>query len=116
MCAGGRLASTDLIARGATLPEIGVNQKVDTALFALKAGDTSAPIQTDTAIVVARVSERQDVDPAALAAEQDTVRAELLRGRRGEFFSAYMEKAKTGMRIEENAAVVQQLLGIATAP
>lgn len=111
--AGGRLAQTELIARGATLPEIGVNQKVETALFALKAGETSAPISTDAAVVVGRVVERQDMDPAAFEAERDTVRTELMRQRRGEFFSSYMEKAKAGMRIEENATVVAQLLGTA---
>ncbi len=107
--AGGRLASTDLITRGATLPEIGVNQKVEDALFALKAGETSAPISTGSAIVVARVSERAEVDPAALAAERETVRAQLTQQRRGEFFSAYMVKAKADMDIAYNETVIQKL-------
>jgi peptidyl-prolyl cis-trans isomerase D len=108
--AGGRLSSTDLIARGSTLPEIGVNQKVDDALFALKAGATTAPVSTPTAVVVARVVSREEVDPAALEAERESVREQLTRQRRGEFFSAYMEKAKTGMRIERDDAVIQLLL------
>jgi peptidyl-prolyl cis-trans isomerase D len=109
--AGGRVVPTDLIARGATLPEIGVNQRVEDALFTLKAGETTAPIATETAVVVGRLAERQEVDPAALAAERETVRDELARQRRGEFFSAYMEKAKADMRITRNDRVVAQLLG-----
>jgi peptidyl-prolyl cis-trans isomerase D len=108
--AGARVASTELIARGATLPEIGVNQKVEEALFALKPGETTAPLPTGTSIVVGRVAEKQDIDQAALAAERETVRDELAQRRRGEFFSAYMEKAKTDMAITRNDDVIAQLL------
>jgi peptidyl-prolyl cis-trans isomerase D len=108
--AGGRLASTDLIARGSTLPEIGINQKVEDALFALKAGETTAPISTGSAVAVGRLVSREEMDPAALDAERESVRAQLTRQRRGEFFSAYMTKAKSGMRILQNETVVQQLL------
>ncbi len=47
---------------------------IDEAAFALKAGETSQPIATDTAVVVAHVRERQDIEPEALAAERDTLR------------------------------------------
>ena len=35
-------------------PEVGVSSLVDNAVFGLKAGATSAPITTDTAVIVAR--------------------------------------------------------------
>lgn len=108
--AGARVSSTDLIARGATLPEIGVNQKVEDALFALKAGQVTDPVSTPTAVVVARVVSREEMDAAALDGERESVRAQLIRQRRGEFFSAYMEKAKGAMRIVRNEEVVAQLL------
>ena len=64
--AGVEVKSTELITRGSALPEVGVSQVVDDAVFALKAGETSGPIATDTAVVVARVKERTDVEPGGL--------------------------------------------------
>jgi peptidyl-prolyl cis-trans isomerase D len=108
--AGGRIVSSDLVARGSTLPEVGVNQKLEDALFAAKPGELTAPVTTPTTVVVGRVVERQDIDSAALAAERETVREELTRRRRGEFFAAYMEKAKTDMRVERNESVIAELM------
>ena len=108
--AGARVVSTELISRGSTLPEVGVNQTLDEALFAAQPGAATAPVTTETSVVVGRVAERKDIDPAALAAERETVRDELARRRRGEFFAAYMEKARVNMRVERNDGVIAQLM------
>jgi peptidyl-prolyl cis-trans isomerase D len=92
--AGVEVKTTDFIARGASYPEVGVSDTIDAAVFALKAGETTPPVPTDTAVVVARVKERQEITPANLDAERDTLRARLLQERRGQFFAAYMTKAK----------------------
>ncbi len=60
--AGVEVKSTDFIARGTALPDVGVSPAVDAAVFSLKPGDTTQPITTDTAIVIARVKERQDTE------------------------------------------------------
>jgi parvulin-like peptidyl-prolyl isomerase len=88
-----------------------VSDKVDAAAFALKAGQTSQPIATDTAVVVVHVRERQEITPEALAAERDTLRTELTDQRRAAFFSAYMAKAMENMDVTYNEAVIAQLLG-----
>ena len=41
--------------RSSLPPEVGVSSAVDDAVFALKAGQTTAPISTESAVVVARV-------------------------------------------------------------
>ena len=64
-------------ARGTALPDVGVNGAVDDAVFALKAGQTTAPIATDNAVVVAHVKERQDIKPETFATERDALRDEL---------------------------------------
>ena len=46
--AGVEVKSTDFVTRGAALPEVGVNNAVDAAVFGLKAGETSAPIPPTT--------------------------------------------------------------------
>ncbi len=108
--AGVEVKTTDLIARGTALPEIGVNQQVEDAVFKLKAGETSAPIATDAAVVVVRVKERQDVKPEELAAGRAALREELLQQRQGQFFAAYMTKAREKMTMTYNDAAIQAVL------
>jgi peptidyl-prolyl cis-trans isomerase D len=109
--AGVEVKSTDLITRSAALPEIGVSGAVDDAVFALKAGETTPPISTENAVVVARVKERQDFNPTEFQAAREGIRGELLQARRGQFFSAYMGKAKGKMQIEFNGEAIRTLLG-----
>ena len=110
--AGVDVKTTDLISRGASLPEVGVNSAVDKAVFALKKGDTSAPIATDNAVVVARVVERTDVTPEAVTAGRTAIKEELVQQKRGEFFSAYMAKAKEKMTFTNNDAAIRTVLGM----
>jgi peptidyl-prolyl cis-trans isomerase D len=92
--AGVEVKTTELITRGSALPEVGVNQAVEDAVFALKPGDTSAPIATDNAVVVAKVVERQDVKPEDMATGKAAVADDLRQQRQNQFFGAYMAKAK----------------------
>lgn len=108
---GVEVKSTELITRGTALPEIGANAAVDTAVFALKTGETTPPIPTDNAVVVARVKERQDLKPESLATERETLRAEMLQQRRAAFFAAYMTKAKKDMEISYGEAAIKTILG-----
>ena len=109
--AGVEVRTTELITRGGSYPEIGVSDKLDQAIFALKSGETTGPIATDTAVVVARVIERQDVTADAMAAQHETLRGQLLQQRRGQFFAAYMVKAKEKMTIKTNDDTLRALLG-----
>ena len=113
--AGVTVKTTEFIARGSAYPEIGVNAAVDAAVFGLKAGETTPPIPTDTAVVIAHVKERQDVDPAKAATEKDALRSELVQQARGTFFAAYMGKAKDKLqkagKIKFNEAAIKAILG-----
>ncbi len=109
--AGVEVKKTELIARGTALPDVGVNGAVDDAVFALPQGAVSQPISTDTAVVVAHVVEKQAGTPDGLKAERDGIKSELLQNARQEFFSAYMSKAKTKMKITINEETVKALIG-----
>jgi len=109
--AGVEVKKTELIARGTALPDVGVSGVVDQAVFALNQGDVSAPIATDSAVVVAHVVEKQAGSPEGFAAERDGIRGQLLQTNRQEFFASYMTKAKAKMKIVINEAVVKQLIG-----
>ena len=101
---------TELIARGAALPDIGVSPEVDRAAFTLSPGAVSDPIETRDGTVIVRVVERDAVTPDELRQGREAFRAELLAERRGRFFAAYMGKAKQRMTVEVKNDVLQRVL------
>ena len=109
--AGVEVKTTELITRNSAYPEVGTSSAVDDAVFALKAGQTTAPISTESAVVVARVAERQDIKPEEMATGKDGLRDELAEQRRGAFFSSYMRKAQQRMSIEFSQEAIKQILG-----
>lgn len=109
--AGFEVKPTELIARGAALPDIGTNPDVEAAVFALPVGGVTGAITTPTGSVIARVAERVDVTDAQIEGGADVLRDELVNQRRNQFFSAYMAKAKATMRIDVKQDVLAQLMG-----
>jgi peptidyl-prolyl cis-trans isomerase D len=109
--AGFEAKPTELLARGAALPDIGVNPEVEAAAFALPVGGVTAPITTPNGMVIARVAERADVTDAQVAEGSDALRAELLNQQRDRFFSAYMAKAKTALKIAIRQDLLAQVMG-----
>lgn len=109
--AGADVKTTELVTRGTPYPEVGVNTKVDDAVFALAKGATSGAIETDAAVVVARVVDRTDVAPEGVAAGKAMMSSQLLQQRRQEFFAAYMSKAKQKMKITFNEAALKTIFG-----
>ena len=95
--AGVEVKTTELINRGSPLPEIGTNETVEDAIYALQTGDATGAIATENAVVVARLKERQDIKPEDYANGKLSLLEELRQRRQNEFFSAYMLKAKEKM-------------------
>jgi peptidyl-prolyl cis-trans isomerase D len=119
--AGVEVKTTDLIARGATITDVGVSPAVDAAAFALPAGGVSDPIVTDTGAVIVKVLEKADANtkPAVAAkdapaaqppATMDSVRTDLLTERRNRFYASYMSKARERMKVNINREVIAQLV------
>lgn len=108
--AGFEARTTERVARGTALPDVGVSAAVEDVVFGLAAGTTSDVITTRNAAVIARVVEREDVASDQMAAGRATLREELLNERRARFFSSYMAKAKQKMRITIDREVLQRLV------
>jgi len=108
--AGHEAKTTELSPRGTALPDAGASAAVDRVAFSLPAGGVSDPIASDSSIVIVRVAERQDVVPAEFEKGKETLRGELLAGKRNRFFSAYMAKAKQRMKIEINRETLRSVL------
>jgi peptidyl-prolyl cis-trans isomerase D len=108
--AGLEAKSSELVARGAALPDIGISPAIDKVAFGMTPGTISDPIETANGTAVIKLLERTDVTPAQLASGREATRQELLNDRRGKFFSAYMVKAKLKMGIEINREVLDRVI------
>jgi peptidyl-prolyl cis-trans isomerase D len=102
--------SSELMARGAAVPGVGLNAAVEAAAFSLGAGETSDPVLTGNTAVILHVHDRQEASPADLAATRESLRAELVSQRQNQFFSAYMENAKGRMTINIDMAAFSQVV------
>jgi parvulin-like peptidyl-prolyl isomerase len=107
--AGLDVKTTELIARGAPIAEVGISPAVEAVAFTLPAGTVSDPIKTDNGAVVVKVLERKDVTPAELAAGKKDIREQMLNERKNRFYASYMAKAREKMRINRNDATIAQV-------
>ena len=109
--AGLEVKTTELVARGAALPDIGANDAVDAVAFALPQGGVSDAIVTPTGTAIVRVVEKVNVTDAEIETGKDQLREELVNARRDRFFGAYMQKAKTGLKITTREDVLARVIG-----
>jgi peptidyl-prolyl cis-trans isomerase D len=109
--AGVEAKTSDLVARGTPLPEVGYNQTVEKAVFGMAVGAVSDPISTLNGTTIVKVIERKDVPAEELGGARDGMKQELLRERQGQFLASYMSKAKQKMTIVMNPEVLQRLTG-----
>ncbi len=109
--AGFEVKTSELIARGGSLPDIGPNAEVETAVFGAAPGTVTDAITTATGSVIVRVAEKADVTEQQIADGRDALREELTGQRRDQFFSAYMAKAKTALKIDIKQDVLAQVMG-----
>jgi len=108
--AGFEARETELIAREAPIPDIGISEGVDAVAFDLPAGAVSDPIETAAGTAIVRVVERDDVTPAELLGALAAFRRELENERRGEFFSAYVARVRADQRISVREDVLQRVV------
>jgi peptidyl-prolyl cis-trans isomerase D len=114
--AGLEIKTTDLIAREAPIPEIGVSAEIDRVAFALPKGGVSDPISTPQGTAIVRVVEKEDVTDDQAASGADALREQLLNERRDRFFSGYMVKAKEKLKITINQETLARAVGPAPQP
>ena len=109
--AGLEVKTTDLIARGAAIPDLGISDAIDKAAFALPKGGISDAITTPTGTAIIRVVDKAEVTPQQITDGRDELRDELINQRRDKFFGAYMTKAKTSLKININQATLAKAIG-----
>jgi peptidyl-prolyl cis-trans isomerase D len=109
--AGLTVKPTELIARGAPIPDLGASEAVDAVAFSLPQGGISDPITTPSGTAIVRVVEKQNVTDAEIEAGRDQLRDEMVNQRRDKFFGAYMQKAKQGLKINLRQDTLARITG-----
>jgi peptidyl-prolyl cis-trans isomerase D len=109
--AGLEVKTSDLVARGTALPDVGISDDVESAAFSLPIGGVSDPISTPTGTAIIRVVERVAASEAEVAAGREALREELVNQRRDRFFSAYMQKAKQRLTINVRQDTLARVVG-----
>jgi peptidyl-prolyl cis-trans isomerase D len=109
--AGLEIKTTELIARGAPIADLGVSEQVDAAAFALPQGGVSDAITTPTGTAIVRVAEKVTVTDQEVEQGRDQLREEMVNSRRDRFFGAYMQKAKTGLTIAIREETLARVTG-----
>jgi len=107
--AGLEVRTSELIARGAALPDIGISAAAEQAAFTLPVGAVSDPITSGNAVAVVKVVQRED-PPALDVSTRDSLRNDLLNDRRSRFFASYMSKAKEKMKIRINRETLKKVV------
>jgi peptidyl-prolyl cis-trans isomerase D len=109
--AGREVRTTELVARGSVLPDVGVSPAVDKAAFALPAEGVSDPIATDAGAAIVRVIEKTPVVEKDLVTARDSLRKELVSTRRNRFFQSYMTRAKEKLDIRTYPQALARVSG-----
>ena len=109
--AGLTVKPTELIARGAAIPDLGASEAIDAVAFALPQGGVSDPITTPTGTAIIRVVEKQNVTDAEIESGRDQLRDEMVNQRRDRFFGAYMQKAKQNLKINIRQDTLARITG-----
>jgi peptidyl-prolyl cis-trans isomerase D len=109
--AGLEIKSTELVARGSAIPDLGISDSIDNVAFTLPQGGVSDAITTPTGTAIIRVAEKVNVTDAEVESGKDQMRDELVNARRDKFFGAYMQKAKQGLKITMREDTLARVTG-----
>jgi len=101
---------SDPFSRNGSIPDLGASTPLDEFAFSAKEGEVSEPIQVGRRLVVAVLTERQDIDPKKFAEEKEEIRDRLLTRKRQTVFDAFLEGTRTRMQEQEKILVNQSTL------
>ena len=104
------VGTSELVARGASFPQVGISSTVEAVAFAMEPGAVSDVIQAANSAAIVHLVEKEDASEDDLATNEDTLRNELLFSRQNQFFNAYMENVKERIDIDIDLEVLDQAL------
>jgi peptidyl-prolyl cis-trans isomerase D len=110
---GADVKSSDLLTRGASVPEFGSIAELDKEMFSLPLGKTGTPVTVAGKTIAFAVKERKEIDPEEMKKSMDMVRTEMLPARREQYFTAYIQDVRKRMeaakQIKINESIMNQI-------
>jgi peptidyl-prolyl cis-trans isomerase D len=114
---GATVKTSDVVGPNSQVPDLGsLAGGPAQAVFEMKPGDISAPINTGRSGVVASLLEKQEPPAAQLAASKDRLRDELLQRKRNEFLEVFATNLQKRMEKDGKIKINQQELKRITTP
>jgi peptidyl-prolyl cis-trans isomerase D len=104
---GATVKTSDLVAPDGQVPDIG-SMSSASAIFALKAGDISAPITAGGNGVVAQLLEKQVPTDQDFAAKKDQIRQSLLEAKQNDLFGLFVTNLRKDMEKSKRLKVNQE--------
>ena len=86
---------------GGSFPGIGRNNELTGTLLAMEAGEVSGILETFNALVILRVTEKDELDEALYEEAYSTIRDNLLNVERGKGYTSWLTDARKSIKIED---------------
>lgn len=110
---GGEIKTSDFLTRGGTVADFGSIAEIDKEIFSLPLGKPGTPTTIAGKTLAFAVKERQEINPDEMKKSFETLRGELLPGKREQYFGAYIQEVRKRMEtkgnIKVNEAIMTQL-------
>lgn len=95
--AGSEVKTSELLTRGALLPDFGSIAELDKEIFSLSIGKAGAPSTIAGKTLAYAVKERLEINPGEMKKSLESLRTEILPGKREQYFNAYIQEARKRM-------------------
>jgi peptidyl-prolyl cis-trans isomerase D len=107
---GAEIKTSDLVERGAFLPDFGSLSDVDKEIFSLPLGKSGTPYTIGGKTLAFGVKERHEINPEEMKKSLESLRTEMLPGKREQYFSAYIQEARKRMEDAKQITINENVL------
>jgi peptidyl-prolyl cis-trans isomerase D len=104
-----RVESKGLVGRGQAFVEVPQSGTLEDQAFALPEKQISGPLDTPTGVAIVRVIEKKTSDEAALVAQRESIRANLIAAKKDRLFSSYLQTLTERYPITRNAEALANI-------
>jgi peptidyl-prolyl cis-trans isomerase D len=100
---GTQVRSSPEFAPGSPIPDLGTSQPLSEAVFATAEGQVGKPVPLpNRGVVVFKVTEKREFDPAVFERQKETIRASLRSQQAEKYIESLLEQARAGEKIVIN--------------
>src|SRR5262249_6902897 len=102
---GSEVKTSELLTRGAAVPEFGSIAEADKELFTLPLGKPGTPLTVAGKTLAFDVKERQEANQEEMKKALEMIRSDLLPQRREQYFNAYIQEVRKKMEASKKIKI-----------